>query len=212
MPLIETPHWWRKHGVTVWGTVVEAGFPKSRGGVSSWQPVTLEIEEPGGGTVRVDTELLVIGPLRVGDRDRYRYDPKSRRVEMWNRSTVPEQEWWEEEQRATAPPQPVPGADAAVPAERTVRETVNVVNVSGDDPQALVARLAGMRDQGLMTPQQYEQAARQLLGAAEAPAAADEPGEGSVAERLQQLDRLRDQGLVGPDEYVQQRQRILGSI
>jgi hypothetical protein len=178
MPLIYTPHWWQKHGVTVWGTVVEAGFPKSRGGVSSWQTVTLEIEEPGGGRVRTETELLVIGPLQVGDRDRYRYDPKSRQVEMWNRSTVPEQEWWEEEQRSreTAAPQ-------SQPAGREVTETVNVVNVSGEEAPVQTA-----------------------------PTASGTADEDSVAQRLEHLDRLRDQGLVGPDEYVQQRQRILDSI
>ena len=105
MPFIYTPHWWRKHGITVWGTVVEAGFPKSQ------------------------------------------------EVEMWNRSTVPEQEWWEEQNRPEQPAGP------------SVVETTNVVNVSGEGTEAVLEKLAALRDQGVMTEAQYEQAARQLSGA-----------------------------------------------
>jgi hypothetical protein len=79
---------------------------------------------------------------------------------------------------------------------------VQVVNVSGADAQA---KIAAVRDQGLITQQQYEQAVAQLGGAA------PQPGD-PVESRLERLKQLHADGTLDDAEYAQQRQRIIESL
>jgi hypothetical protein len=74
-------------------------------------------------------------------------------------------------------------------------------SVQGADVEA---QLAAVRDKGLLTQQQYEQALTQLPGATA-------PTDG-VESRLDRLKRLKDEGAIDDAEYAEQRRRILESL
>jgi hypothetical protein len=80
-------------------------------------------------------------------------------------------------------------------------------------PPDMVARLEELREQGLLTEQQFEAAKAQVEatagGGMGAPAGVDQS---DVAARLQRLEQLRAQRLVSDEEYAAERRRILGSI
>jgi hypothetical protein len=86
----------------------------------------------------------------------------------------------------------------------TLAQSVQVVDASGADPAQVQAQLAAVRDKGLLTQQQYEQALSQLPGATA-------PTDG-VESRLDRLKRLKDEGAIDDAEYAEQRRRILESL
>ena len=203
MGLIEGDGWWRKHGVTTVATIVEVEAPTFAGEGLWNQNVVADVTNPEtGALVRLKTQLYGNASHSVGETMRVRFSPKRDYFRPWSNLTVPKDEWLAD--------QNAPVASAGNAAAAAAPGGVQIVNASGADPAAVLAKLAQVKAQGLISEAQYEQAKSQLEGAAPSPAAA--PPAGSVEERLQRLKGLHAGGAIDDQEYADERRRVLDSL
>jgi len=206
--LIEGDGWWRKHGVTANATIVEVGMPRRLDDMVFDQKVTADVTNPETGeVVRMESKLMTGGAgYSAGELVRVRWSPKRDYFRDYNSHTVPEEEWLREKN--------TPGAaftlGGAVPA--AAAGGVQIVNASGADPATVLAKLATLKEQGLLSQEQLEQATSQLQGqAAPTVAPAATPG-ATVEERLKRLQHLHDSGTINDGEFADERRRILDSL
>jgi hypothetical protein len=161
--------------------------------------VAIEFETQDGRTIQAKGKVWMkaaqLDQWTVGHPLHIRYDPND--PNHWAASE-PDAEA-AASSRGQDRPSAAPGAELG---------GVQVVNASGDDPYTVIQKLARIRDQGLISAEQFEAAKRQVEGGA-----GTAPVQGSsVTDRLHQLDQLHNQSLITDEEYMAERQRILESI
>ncbi len=203
-----TQGWYKRNAITAMATVVEVGVPKNAA-QSQTQPVTLDIRDPSGETLRLEGWLSTWSHgsiFSAGETVRVRYSPEKRTFTDYVRMTVPKEEWLADLNQSSQI-QVEPGAPVGA---------VQVINTSGADPATVSDKLGRLRELGLMSEAQLAQAQQQLDPSARPIVVSDSSQTSGPADalevRLTKLDQLRADGILDDDEYASQRQRILDSL
>lgn len=204
-----TQGWFKRHAITVLATIVEVGKPRNAA-QSQTQPVTIDVQDPSGETVRLQGWLSTWdhgGFFQAGEMLRVRYSPEKRAFVDYCTMTVPKEEWLHDLNHPSGIQLNSGGSAAG---------SVQVINASGADPASVLEKLGRLREQGLMSEAQLRQAQQQLDGSAlsSLPSEPTQTGESAevLQKRLQNLEQLRASGVVDQEEYAKQRKRILDSL
>jgi hypothetical protein len=169
--------------------------------------VKLAVRRPTKSPFEVDAKInaSMVNPPRPGQVIPILYDPDHPSALIWDE----EEGERRDEQAVESRRQAAFGATTSSSGGETVLSRVEVVNASGADPATVLEKLAQLKDQGLITDEQFKAAQTQVDGQAPSASASESP---DINERLQRLEQLRAQNLVTDEEYAAQRSRILASL
>lgn len=189
---IYTDGWWQKHAVTTEATIVEA--KRGRQGGDSWMHIywwdlVADVSDPETGqTVRAEGTTLTADVFQPGQRIKVRWSAKRKAFDLYNRSTVSEDEWEADAFGRGPGTTPVAGAAALSGAELSPDQAarvqqalgalglgnasaVQVVSTQGagaggrqPDPIEQLEKLAELRKSGALTDEEFEQQKRRVLG------------------------------------------------
>jgi cytochrome c-type biogenesis protein CcmH/NrfG len=142
-----------------------------------------------------------------------------RLTELRNAGILTDEEYEQKKseiERETAPAEePVPETvtaektvSEAAPAEKPVPEAVPAEKpVADTDSDQKLKKLAELRDDGILTDEEYEQKKSQILQET-APAKKTEPDAATI-EKINKLAELRDEGILTDEEYEQKKAKLL---
>jgi hypothetical protein len=189
---VYTDGFWRKHGVTTEATIVEA--KRGRQGGDSWmhmywwELVADVSDSETGQIVRAEGTVGTAEVFQPGQRVKVRWSAKRKSFNLYNRSTVSEDEWEADAFGRGAGASPVAGATALSGAELSPDQAARVQQALGSLGISGASGVQVVRTQG--------------AGAG--------GGQPDPIEQLEKLAELRKSGALTDEEFAQQKRRVLG--